>query len=28
MYHHNVEFVLAPKHETSCDSEITEDFDY
>jgi len=28
MYHHNVEFVLAPQHETSCDSEITEDFDY
>jgi len=25
-----VEFVLAPQHETSCDSEITkkEDFDY
>ena len=26
----SVEFVLAPQHETSCDSEITtkEDFDY
>jgi len=26
----SAEFVLAPQHETSCDSEITtkEDFDY
>jgi len=26
----NVEFVLAPQHETSCDPETTakEDFDY